>query len=220
MKAPKPKVLVLGSPLDYIDTEYLDQFKADYDLDVSEHPQPLLTSLKTSETNQSTGTQILYAANRTETKSKLPSKIKKDGPYAALVIKIGTIPYEPFDEELLGSLVPDCKLIVSASAGYNEFDVDWMTAAGIWFCNTVAAVSEATADMAMFLILATVRNTSVAERQARAGEWKAGLTPSRDPVGKVLGLVGLVSFVGYYTTETFAYYTQQFCRGRSGSLLR
>ena len=35
MKAPKPKVLVLGSPLDYIDTEYLDKFKADYDLDVS-----------------------------------------------------------------------------------------------------------------------------------------------------------------------------------------
>jgi hypothetical protein len=35
MKAPKPKVLVLGSPLDYIDNEYLDKFKADYDLDVS-----------------------------------------------------------------------------------------------------------------------------------------------------------------------------------------
>ena len=104
---------------------------------------------------------------------------------------MGTIRYEPFDEELLGALSPDCKLIVSASAGYNEFDVDWMTAAGIWFCNTVDAVSEATADMAMFLILATVRNTSNAERQARAGEWKAGLTPSRDPVGKVLGLVGM-----------------------------
>ena len=104
---------------------------------------------------------------------------------------MGTIPYEPFDEDLLGSLGPACTLIVSASAGYNEFDVAWMTSAGIWFCNTVDAVSEATADMALFLILATVRNTSVAERQARSGEWKAGLTPSRDPAGKVLGLVGM-----------------------------
>ena len=103
---------------------------------------------------------------------------------------MGTIPYEPYDEELLGPLVPDCKLIVSASAGYNEFDIPWMTSAGITFCNTVNAVSEATADMTLFLILATIRNTSNAERQARSGEWKTGLTPSQDPSGKVLGLVG------------------------------
>ena len=41
MKAAKPKVLVLGSPLDYIDKEYLDQFKADYDLDVSNTASPI-----------------------------------------------------------------------------------------------------------------------------------------------------------------------------------
>ena len=129
---------------------------------------------------------------------------------------MGTIPYEPFDEDLLGGLGSHCKIIVSASAGYNEFDIDWMTRAGIWFCNTVdgesaierspqdhmnaagltrihndAAVSEATADMALFLILATVRNTTLAEKQARSGKWKAGLTPSQDPVGKTLGVVGL-----------------------------
>ena len=66
-----------------------------------------------------------------------------------------------------------------------------MTSQGIIFCNTVDAVSEATADMALFLILATVRDTSVAEKQARSGKWKAGLTPSLDPKGKVLGIVGL-----------------------------
>lgn len=66
-----------------------------------------------------------------------------------------------------------------------------MTSAGIWFCNTIDAVSEPTADMAIFLILATIRNTSVAEKQARNGQWKTGLTPSQDPVGKTLGIVGL-----------------------------
>ena len=104
---------------------------------------------------------------------------------------MGTIPYEPFDEDLLGGLGPDCKIIVSASAGFNEFDVDWMTRAGMWFCNTVEAVSEPTADMAMFLILAVTRNTTLAEKQAREGKWKEGLTPSQDPVGKTLGIVGL-----------------------------
>jgi lactate dehydrogenase-like 2-hydroxyacid dehydrogenase len=189
MKAPKPKVLVLGSPLDYIDKEYLDQFRADYDLDVSIPEYCLPVNIQTQHTNPVL--QILYAKDRAETKSKLLSKVQNDGPFQALVIKMGTIPYEPFDEDLLGSIGPECKLIVSASAGYNEFDVNWMTSAGIWFCNTVNAVSEATADMALFLILATVRNTSVAEKQARNGEWKQGLTPSRDPVGKVLGLVGM-----------------------------
>lgn len=110
---------------------------------------------------------------------------------------MGTIPYEPFDEDLLGGIAPECKIIVSASAGYNEFDVDWMTRAGMWFCNTVDAVSEATADMAVFLILATVRNTTLAEKQAREGKWKAGLTPSQDPMGKTLGIVGLGS-IGKY----------------------
>lgn len=106
---------------------------------------------------------------------------------------MGTIPYEPYDKHLLGALVPDCEVIVSASAGYNEFDVPWMTSAGIYFCNTIDAVSEGTADMAIFLILATVRNASVAERQARAGDWKTGLTPSKDPHGKVLGVLGMGS---------------------------
>lgn len=116
---------------------------------------------------------------------------------------MGTIPYEPFDADLLSALEPACKIVVSASAGYNEFDVDYFTRAGVWFCNAVHAVSEATADMALFLILATVRNTSVAERQAREGRWKAGLTPSGDPKGRVLGIVGLGS-IGRYVARKAA----------------
>jgi len=113
---------------------------------------------------------------------------------------MGTIPYEPYDKDLLKGLGPHCKIIVSASAGYNEFDIDWMTSAGMWFCNTVDAVSEATADMALFLIVAVIRNTSVAERQAREGEWKTGLTPTADPSGKILGIVGLGS-IGKYLAK-------------------
>ena len=113
---------------------------------------------------------------------------------------MGTIPFEPFDEDLLGDIGPECKIIVSASAGYNEFDLEWMTRAGMWFCNTVDAVSEATADMTIFLILAVVRNTTVAERQAREGEWKAGLTPSLDPTGKTLGILGLGG-IGKYVAK-------------------
>ena len=34
MASQKRKVLVLGSPLDYVDNDYLDEFRGDYDLDV------------------------------------------------------------------------------------------------------------------------------------------------------------------------------------------
>jgi len=106
---------------------------------------------------------------------------------------MGTPPYEPFDEEMFSPLLPHCKIITSASAGFNEFDVDWMTANNIWFCNTRNAVAEATADMATFLILAVLRDTTRAERGARSdtGAWKTGLVPSRDPTGLTLGIVGM-----------------------------
>ena len=122
----------------------------------------------------------------------LPFFIEKSGrPIDAFIIRMGTIPYEPFDEDLLGVLVPHCKIIASASAGYNEFDVEWMTRNNIWFCNTRDAVAEATADMAMFLILAVVRDTTSAENSLRTGNWKHGLVPSRDPTGLTLGIVGM-----------------------------
>ncbi len=117
--------------------------------------------------------------------------IAESRPIDAFIIRMGTAPYEPFDEDLLKPLVPHCKIITSASAGFNEFPVDWMTKEGIWFCNTVDAVAEATADMAVFLILAVLRNTYRAERGARDGMWKEGLVPSRDPTGLTLGIVGM-----------------------------
>ena len=164
----KPRVVALGDPK-YVGQEYLESFKRDFDF------------------------QVLDATNRAETREKLPKLIAKDGPVDAFIVRMGTPAYEPFDEELLGALVPQCKIIASASAGYNEFDVNWMTEKKIWFCNTIDAVAEATADMAMFLILAVLRNSTVAERQARNGTWKQGIVPSKDPAGLALGIVVLGS---------------------------
>ena len=116
---------------------------------------------------------------------------KSDGPFDALLVRMGIGPYEPFDEELLQPLLPSLKIIVSCSAGYNEFDVAWMTRHGIWFCNTRRAVSEATADVAIFLMLAVLRDTTRGEKQAREGQWRGSLVPSRDPTDLTLGILGL-----------------------------
>ena len=100
-------------------------------------------------------------------------------------------PYADFDEELLSPLVPHCKLVVSAACGYNDFDVDWMTKNSILFCNSIHAITEPTADMAMFLILAVLRDTTRAEKSARAGLWRHDHVPTVDASGLTLGLVGM-----------------------------
>ena len=168
MSEKKPRVVCLGTPK-LIGAEYLAEFEKEF--------------------NYST----LPAADRKETKELLPATIEKDGPIDAFIIRMGTPPYEPFDEDLLRALVPHCKIITSASAGYNEFDVEWMARDGMWFCNTVDAVAEATADMAIFLLLAALRNTSNAERSARSGTWRSApdIVPGKDPTGLVLGIVGM-----------------------------
>jgi lactate dehydrogenase-like 2-hydroxyacid dehydrogenase len=104
---------------------------------------------------------------------------------------VGTKPYEDFDAEFLSALVPNCKIIVSASAGYDEFAVDWMTANGIWFCNTRNAVAECTADMTMFLILAVLKDTTRAEKSVRTGKWRLDHVPTVSPSGLTLGIVGM-----------------------------
>ena len=164
----KPRVVSLGAPK-FAGHDYLDHFSRDYDF------------------------SILEAYDRKQTKELLPKDIEQHGPIDAFVIRMGTPPYEPFDKDLLGHLVPECKIITSASAGFNEFDVDWMAKDGMYFCNTVDAVAEATADMAVFLTLAVLRNTSTAEKSAKAGTWRQapGLVPSRDPSGMTLGIVGM-----------------------------
>jgi lactate dehydrogenase-like 2-hydroxyacid dehydrogenase len=132
--------------------------------------------------------QILKPTTRIDTIANLKTKVSHSGPYDALMIHdLDLI----IDEEVLMPLLPGLKVVVSASAGYNEFDVNFMTANGIWFCNARHAVSEATADMAVFLILAVVRDTTRGEKQVRDGRWRGQITPTLDPNGLTLGIIGM-----------------------------
>lgn len=179
----KPRVVALGQPK-YAGDDYIAEFSKDFNF------------------------SVLEAYNRAETMALLPRSIKDDGPIDAFIIRMGTPPYEPFDQEMLGILAetsPKCQIIASSSAGYNEFPVEWLADQGIWFTNTVDAVAEATADMALFLVLAVLRNTTNAEKSARAGTWRAGpgLVPGRDPSGLTLGIIGLGA-IGKVSTSLYS----------------
>ncbi|KAF3483471.1 uncharacterized protein GIQ15_02795 [Arthroderma uncinatum] len=169
MAQQRPKVLCLSYP-EFTDKEYLDDFQTKFEL------------------------HSLTSPDRAGLVPELAARVRKDGPFDAVIVRMGTIVFEPFDEEMFKPLIPHCKIIASASAGYNEFDVDWMTENGTWFCNSRNAVSECTADMAIFLIMAILKNASVAERSAKEGLWREKVTGiSRSPRGMTLGIIGMGS---------------------------
>ncbi|KAH7131559.1 D-isomer specific 2-hydroxyacid dehydrogenase [Dactylonectria estremocensis] len=162
----RPRVVALGIPK-FVGDDYLAEFKKDFDY------------------------QVLDVKNHQETLEQLPAIIEKHGPVDAFIIRMGRGPYHPFNEAMFKPLTPHCRIIASAAAGYDDFDIEWLTRNNIWFCNSLDAVAEATADMSLFLTLAVVRDTSRAERCAREGLWKDPVVPSQDPSGMTLGIVGM-----------------------------
>lgn len=163
---PKPRVLALIAPK-ASSVEVLAKYDSIYHLDT------------------------LTVQDRAEAIPALAKAAALNGPYVGFIVLMGTHAFGHFDAEFLSPLLPGLKIVVSASAGYNKFDVEWMTRNDIWFCNTRNAVSEPTADMALWLILGIVRDTTRAEKSLREGRWRADLVPSRDPAGMKLGILGL-----------------------------
>ncbi|WP_307052064.1 2-hydroxyacid dehydrogenase [Arthrobacter oryzae] len=79
------------------------------------------------------------------------------------------------------------------AVGYNNIDVDAATRHGIIVGNTPGVLTDATADIAMLLILGTARRVVEADRFVRAGKfhgWEPELLLGRDVSGAVLGLAG------------------------------
>ena len=89
---------------------------------------------------------------------------------------------------------PRCKLLANFGVGYNHIDVDAARAAGIAVTNTPGAVTDATADIAMTLLLSTARRAGEGERLVRAGGWQ-GWHPTQmlghHVTGKRVGIVGM-----------------------------
>ena len=89
---------------------------------------------------------------------------------------------------------PRCKVLANFGVGYNHIDVEAATAAGVMVSNTPDVVTDATADIAMTLILSTCRRAGEGERMVRAGLWD-GWQPTQmlgmHVTGKRLGIIGM-----------------------------
>lgn len=89
---------------------------------------------------------------------------------------------------------PRCRLLANFGVGYNHIDVAAARAAGVAVTNTPGAVTEATADIGLMLMLMTARRAGEGERLVRAGKWE-GWHPTQmlglHLGGKVLGVIGM-----------------------------
>ena len=93
-----------------------------------------------------------------------------------------------------GMMEGRCKLLANFGVGYNHIDVAAAAQAGIAVTNTPGAVTDATADIALTLMLMTCRRAGEGERLVRADEWE-GWHPTQmlglHMSGKTVGIVGM-----------------------------
>ncbi|GGO54558.1 hydroxypyruvate reductase [Roseovarius pacificus] len=116
---------------------------------------------------------------------------------AALTLYDGVLPTlgDMFSAEVFRDAEsPRCKVLANFGVGYNHIDVAAARAAGVMVTNTPGAVTDATADIAMTLILMSARRAGEGERLVRAGGW-AGWHPTQmlglHVTGKTVGIIGM-----------------------------
>jgi len=68
---------------------------------------------------------------------------------------------------------PQLKICANMAVGYNNFDLDAMTARGVLGTNTPDVLTETTADFGFALLMATARRMTESEHYLRRGDWKA-----------------------------------------------
>jgi lactate dehydrogenase-like 2-hydroxyacid dehydrogenase len=84
-------------------------------------------------------------------------------------------------------------IVGNFGVGFEHIDLEAAKAKGVVVTNTPDVLTDATADIAMLLMLAAARRAGEGERLVRRGEW-TGWTPTQlmgtDVTGKTLGLLG------------------------------
>ncbi len=105
-----------------------------------------------------------------------------------------TLLTERVDAELLDAAGPQLQMVANVAVGYNNIDVPGCRERGVVVTNTPDVLTEATADIAMGLILMATRRLGEGERIIRRREpWAWGMfyLLGSGLQGKTLGVIGL-----------------------------
>lgn len=103
-------------------------------------------------------------------------------------------PTEKLTAEVIGRLPASVRIVASYSVGYDHINIPAAKARGLIVTNTPDVLTDATADVAMLLILGAARGASWGERMVREGRW--GIWAPTHPLGydvtaRRLGIIGM-----------------------------
>lgn len=97
------------------------------------------------------------------------------------------------DEQALEAAGPNLKVVSNYAVGLDNVDIPACTARGIYVGHTPNVLTDATADLAMTLILAAARRVVEADREMREGRysgWVPDYMLGQEVTGATLGLIG------------------------------
>ncbi|MDA3017182.1 MAG: NAD(P)-dependent oxidoreductase, partial [Actinomycetota bacterium] len=105
-----------------------------------------------------------------------------------------TLLTEKVDGELLDAAGSQLKAVCNVAVGYNNIDVAACKARGVTVTNTPGVLTDATADIALALILMVTRRLAEGERVIRAKtswQWGMHYMLGTGVTNRVLGVVGM-----------------------------
>ncbi|MFC6283829.1 MULTISPECIES: 2-hydroxyacid dehydrogenase [Polaromonas] len=125
-------------------------------------------------------------ADETWSKAQLAEKLKgKQGAF--------TTGSDRIDADVLAAC-PDLKICANMAVGYNNFDIDAMTEAGVLATNAPDVLTETTADFGFALVMAAARRLTESEHYLRAGKWnkwRYDMFAGSDIHGSTMGIMGM-----------------------------
>ena len=101
---------------------------------------------------------------------------------------------EIFSAEVIARLPASVKAIANFSVGYDHVDVKAARARGLIVTNTPHVLNDATAEIAMLLLLGAARRAAEGEHMMRANawkEWSPAFMVGTQVTGKRLGVIGM-----------------------------
>jgi glyoxylate reductase len=112
---------------------------------------------------------------------------------AAGAAAIVASPSIPVDRDLLDAAGPSLKVVANFGVGYDNIDLDAARARGVRATNTPEVLSNATAELAVALMLATGRRIAEGDALVRRNEWTSPGSAAflgTELAGATVGLVG------------------------------
>jgi lactate dehydrogenase-like 2-hydroxyacid dehydrogenase len=103
-------------------------------------------------------------------------------------------PFDKLDADFFKRISSSVKVISTYSVGVDHIDLQAAAQRHIAIGNTPAAVTDATADIAMLLLLGASRRAFEAQELVRTGQWTVARSAALlgwQLTGKVLGIVGM-----------------------------